>query len=441
MEVDMSHKVEKVFEIDPDLEIREELIGMHAINPFVANDSSARSHMASSHISQHITINNGDEKIMQTGLEIQFGDNTYSVKAQDDIRIKKIIYRYNGISANSVSARTEVFCLVENLSTGELDFLNLPHYFSLHQYFGFKYKWNKELLSTLMPGNIIRKDTIFADSPTVCENKGYKFGINANIALWSIPAVGEDGVVISKSTADRLSYTVFETRTVSFGAECFPLNIYGDENNYKAFPEIGDMINDDSVVMVLRDYDARLSPALTSKQDVRNFNPTFDRAVYVKGPGNELVINGHKVESGVVVDITAIASPRFKKNIYTDTANDVLKYVDGYRKYHQDIITSYEEISLDHFRRFKENIKVSERLHRFLIDSYAIVNPDNANIAYSLRNEPLDIFNITFTISYNVVPSIGSKISDLHGGKGVIVAVIPDEEMPCDMYGLGYIAS
>ena len=72
-------------------------------------------------------------------------------------------------------------------------------------------------------------------------------------------------------------------------------------------------------------------------------------------------------------------------------------------------------MSTDYYRRHKENIKVSDQLHRLLIDAYAIVNPDNANIAYSLRNEPLDIFNVTFVIEYTIVPSVGAKVSDMHG--------------------------
>ncbi|MGE3591679.1 MAG: hypothetical protein AB7G52_04170 [Arcobacter sp.] len=42
-------KTKKVFEIDPDLKIREELLGFHSMNPFVAQLSSARSYMYSSH--------------------------------------------------------------------------------------------------------------------------------------------------------------------------------------------------------------------------------------------------------------------------------------------------------------------------------------------------------------------------------------------------------
>lgn len=408
--------VKEVFSTDPDLKIREELIGIHAINAFVANDSSARSHMMSQHISQILTIEHGDEKIIQTGLEKQFGANTFSKKTLTDVRVLRVIPRYKGISATSVYAITEIFIIVEDIKTGELDYLEIPYHFSLHQYFGFKYKWNTELINNLMPGDIVPKDTIFADSPTITDNSGYCFGINANVLLATVPEVAEDGVVVSKSMSERLTYSLFETRVVEFGSDTFPLNIYGDENNYKAFPEIGEMVNDDSVIMVLRDYDTRLSPALTSKRDVMEFNPTFDKAVYVKGPGAEKVINGYKVMNGKVVDIKAYHSPKFKREIYTDTANAVNKYVDGYKRFHSDILGAYDELSKTHYTHYKDNnMKITPKFHRLLLDSMAIVNPDDYKLSYSFRNEPLDLYRLEFTIEYRVSPSIGAKISDLHG--------------------------
>lgn len=429
-------KTKKVFEIDPDLKIREELLGFHSMNPFVAQLSSARSYMYSSHLSQSLTIEYGEEKIIQTGLETQFANNTFSKKVDSDVRVIKVIPRYRGIDSNSINITTELLLIVENLETGEIDYIDAPQYFSLHQYFGFKYKWNKELLDQLTPNTILTKDTVIADSPTVGKNNSYKYGINANVALMTLPETAEDGVVISKSLSEKLSYKVFETRVVEFGSETFPLNIYGDENTYKAFPEIGELINEDSVIMVLRDYDSRLSPALTSIKDVREYNPIFDKCVYVKGPGEEKILNGYKVNTGVVVDIKAFHSPKFKRDIYTDTANDVEKYVKGLKIYYQDIIDIYEDLVKDHYRRYKNNdLKISEKLHRLIVDALAIVNSENNKLNYSSRNEQLDIYRIEFTIEYTVSASVGSKVTDSFGSKGIVVEIKEDSKMPMDLHG------
>jgi hypothetical protein len=408
--------MEEIITTDTDLKIREELISIHAINAFVAHDSSPRAYMMSSHLSQIITIKNGDEKIIQTGLEQQFGDNTFSRKTLSDVRVLNVIPRYRGISANSVDKVTELFVLVENIETGEIDYIDVPYNFGLHQYFGFQYKWNEEVINSLRPGTILPKDTILADSPTVRENKGYAFGINANIVLASIPEAAEDAVIISKSTAERMSYDIFETRIVEFGSDSFPLNLYGDEENYKPFPDIGEYVNDDSVIMATRSYDQRLSPALTSVMDVREFNPIFDKAIYVKGPGEDKIIEGAKVSNGMVVDIKAYHSPRFKRDIYTGTSNGVMKYVEGYKIFHQDILEAYQKIQSQHYSIHKNNdLPISPRLQRQIIDSLAITNQDKNKISYSFRNEPLDLFRCEFKIRYTVTVGVGSKISDLHG--------------------------
>ncbi len=432
----MKNDNSQVFPVDDDLRIREELVSIHAINPLVANNSSARSYMSSSHISQSLTLINGNERIIQTGIDNQLGDNTFSKKVEDDCRVLKVIHRYDGIDARSVSAVTSQLLVVENIQSGEIDVIDIPYHFSLHQYFGFKYKWNKELLSTLMYGDIIPGGTVLADSPSVAPNKGYKFGLNANIALMTIPEVSEDGVVISKSMSERLAYKLFETRVVEFGTDTFPLNIYGDDTVYKPFPEIGEQINDSSVVMVLRDYNPDLSAALTSRKDVREFNPIFDKAVYVKGPGKEELVCGDVVKSGVIVDIKAYHSPRFKKEVYTNTSDSVMKYVNGLKRYYANIIDTYETLQKDHYKRYRNNdLAVSEKFHRLLMDAYAIVNPDDNKIRYSFRNEQLDIYRLEFVIEYTILPGIGSKITDLSGSKGVVIEVRPDDQMPVDQFG------
>ena len=413
----MSYKVDKVFEVDPDLELREELLSITSINPFLANTSSARLIMQASHLSQSLTINNGDEKIIQTGLEKQLSNNTFSKKVDKDCRVIKVIPRYRGIGVNTVSNVTELLVIVEYLEDGVIDAISVPDHHTLHQYFGFKYKWNNDILNQLTPGTILHANTVLADSPAVTSNGGYKFGANANLALMSLPETAEDGIVISKSFSEKMSYTVFETRVVEFGSKNFPLNMYGDTDNYKPFPEIGEMINDDSILMVLRDYDINISPALVSINDVCDYDVTFDKCVYVKGPGEKYNVNGKTIISGKIVDIVAYASPRYKKDTYTGTIDIVEKYVNGYKKYLTDILDVYTEITTEHYRRYKNNdVKLAERFHRLIVDAMAVANVNSNKIGYTARNENMDLYRLEFKIEYTIASiPIGSKLSDSFG--------------------------
>lgn len=428
----MASTVDKLLHVDEDLRIKEELVGLHAINPFIAHCSSARGIMLSSHFSQSVVLDNGEEKIIQTGLEKQFGENTFSKKAETDLRIIKIIDRYNSIDYDGINAVVEKLFIVENLETGEIDCIEIPYYHSLHQYFGFKYKIDPNMMEELKPGSILPKGTILADSPSVTENSGYKFGVNGNLCLINLPETTEDGVVISKSFADRLAYTIFEKRVVEFGSDSYPLNIYGDENNYKPFPDIGEYVNDESVIMVLREYNERLSPALTSVNDVKNFDPLFDKAMYVKSPGQSKYVNGKPVNYGRVVDIKAYSINKPKKEVYTGTADCIKKYVVGLKKYYNDILAVYNHLTTDKFRNkpTKKDIPLSENFRRLIIEAMSIANPNNDTIEYKFKNEKLNLYRIEFTIEYTCVPTVGAKLSNLHGAKGVIVQIRDDKDMP-----------
>lgn len=427
--------MKKIFEPINDLDIREELVSIHSLNPFVAETSSARSYMYSSHFSQTLVIKHGDEKIIQTGLEKQFGENTFAKIADKDYRVIKAIKRYNGIGDKAVNKVVETLLIVEDVSTSTIDFISIPYYHKLHQYFGFKYKKNDEILSNLRTNDYIQAGTVLADSPTIGKNKGYKFGVNANVALINIPEVTEDGVIISKRLQEKMAYDIFETRTVEFGSKSFPLNIYGDENNYKSFPEIGELINQDSVLMSLREYDDRLAPATLSTNDVREYDPVFDKTIYVKAPGEIKVVNGEQVTYGEIVDIKVYTSPKYKKDLLTNVDAGIEKYANSLRQFYREIIETYEELKKEHWLRYQNNnLPISEQLHKLIVDAYAIGNVSNEKISYSNRNELLDSVRIEFTIAYHsIVPVIGSKITDGYGSKGVVVGVWDNDRMPYTM--------
>lgn len=414
-------KIDPVFEISQDLsglEICERLYSFQAINPLVVNNSSSRCVMSGSHMSQLAILTDGDEPIIQSGLEKQFSDNTWSVKIENDSRVVAIIERYDGITADTVSEVTEVVIIVDDLVTGMLDYYSVPYKFTLHQNYGFKYIWNNDVLMSLTIGSILRAGTILADSPTVRKNNGYAFGLNANMAMVTIPEVAEDGFVISESFAKRLKHNVYETITIEYGTNYVPLNIYGDSDNYKPYPDIGEYIRPDGVVVALRKNSSDLSIALMSKNDMRKFDPTFDKPYYAKYGG------------GKVVDIIAHDNVKFKKNIYTNLNQQTDRYVKGLKNYYEKLISAYEKIQKEHYKRYHNwDVPTSEKLSRLMVEAYAINNVNSDKIKKTYKKQELDLFRVTLVIEHTIYGKEGVKLSDLSGGKGVITKVLPDSEM------------
>lgn len=399
--------------IDPTMIVKEQTLGIHALNPFVVYNSSPRSYMMSSHLSQAVTLINGDEKIIQSGVESQLAQNTFSVKAQGDLRVIRVIPKYNVMGG--VDKINSYLIIGQNIETDEIDYIEVPWHFSLHQTFGFKYKWSKTI-NNLFPNDIIPKDTILADSPAVRENNGYAFGINANVALATIPETSEDSVIISEELAEKLSYNVFETRVIEYGTDYYPLNLYGDDKVYKPFPDIGEPINEDSVVMCLRKFSDRYNLATMSREDAMEFDINFDKPTYVRAPGER--IDGHEgfvVDNGVVVDVKVIHSPRHKKEIMLGTSDNVMRYAHALEKYYKDIILAVEDAEEDFKRLYKAQAPMSEKMRRLMLDAYALTNRDNYKIKYNHRNEQTDIIRVEICVQYKIKVGISSKLSDLAG--------------------------
>lgn len=417
-----------IFKCDPDLEIKDELISVHAINPFIANLSASRGAMVSSHLSQTLPITYNEPKIIQTGLEKQFVDIAICKKIHNDVKVVRVIDRYRGIGATSV----EKIIITQDIRSGEYSFTNVPYYQITSQTSAFKYTPNHDLLNKLRPGYILEEGTVLATPPSVKDGT-YNFGLNANICLLNIPETAEDGVIISESLSNRLSYTTFETINVKFGTNNYPLNLYGDKDNYKVFPDIGETVNDDQIIIGLREYNTLTSPIISGLNDTRTHNTIFDKCVYAKGPGKEVNIFGNMVKSSIVRDIKVFYNNRTRKKLYTQMDNQLNMYKDMLLLFYKDILDTYEEMKADHHTRTGNyDVKMSASLHRLIMEAMFVANPYNHKLTYVFKNERLDLYQVSITLEHTIKPQKGHKISCLSGAKGVIVDVWKDEDMPTD---------
>ena len=407
-------------ESDPDLRVREKHVATSGLNPFVRYNSSPRGLMMSSHIAQALTLVNPDKQIVFSGLEREMGKYSITKKMMVDGEVITVLKRYKETILGKEPV--EYVIVYRNLETGEIDALEIPNYNTFHPYFGFRYEINKDYIENLFTGEIIPKDTVLAWPPTYDPETGdYGYGKNLNVAFMTLDGVAEDGFIISKSALKKLQFKLFEKRSINVGSDTFPLNLYGDEDNYKPFPELYESINDTGVVMCIRKYDDMLMPALLSKVDVKNFNPIFDKAYYTKGEG------------GKVIDIKVFKTHK-KKLMPKDT--DVLldKYADALLMFYQDVLDTYKRIEKSHS---VSEVKYGKHFERLVIEAMNVINSTKpkSKIKKTYRKEEMDLYWADFVIEYLVTPTIGFKLSGYHGNKGVIVRVWDDEDMPVDQDG------
>ena len=399
------------------------LLGANALNPYHRHDSSPRGAMIANHLGQSLVVKGATERMVQTGYEREYGKYTFGVSMPCNAQIVEIIprYRVGGPgSTDAINYNPQTIVIYEDQDTKVLGMLSLTDYCSNHQYFGFQFD-DGPGMQHLYPRATIPKGTVFKRSPNVTNEGGYKIGLEANICYATLPATSEDGVLISDALLPRLGIHTYENRVVEWGDKKFALNLYGDENNYKPFPDIGERIREDGVLMALRPYGPEeLAIVERSVRSTMEVDYTFDNTVYVNGPG------------GRVVDIKIHHDFHSYNHAERHMDKQAQKYDRERRIFYGRIVDVWKKYN----RLRNGNLQITPELSRMVVEAQSVASQgEGQRVGMLYRQIPLDDYRVEFVIEYDIVPGIGFKITDLHGGKGVICQVAKAEDMPVDQDG------
>jgi DNA-directed RNA polymerase beta subunit len=148
----------------------------------------------------------------------------------------------------------------------------------------------------------------------------------------------------------------------------------------------------------------------------------FDKGIYAR--------NG-----GKIVDIRVYHD----KQINSPMPENIMSSLE---KYHRATVRFYKEVldtetQLNKERRHKHgegNVLLKPGLHSLVVKAMAICNEKNYKAKQKLnmiyRTAPLPEYRVEFVIESTLIPTLGFKITDKHGGKGVICTIREDHEMP-----------
>jgi hypothetical protein len=420
-----------------------ELANVMSMSPFDGTVSGSRKQMfGASHLSQCLVINKPTPRRIQTGAEIQYGRATFSTKVERDCRVLSMIpfYNKNTIGAEAIHKNPETMVLVEYADNGEIDCIPLRDYFSNHQYFGFRYQTTEKgrYLHGGVNGTALAAGDILQDSPSKRPDGSYCYGINLNVLFGSFPEVAEDGVVLSEEAVEWLKIRKYEKRTVAYGSTHFPINLYGDENNYKPFPEIGDYVRADGLLMALRSYDESNSPVEMSLAATREVNYIFDKLTYVPSAKVDRE-NGLIVGRGRVIDIR-VSHDCSRQPYSPEICNtQALKYDRAAREFYREIMRQHNVMKANR-PKGTNGLKVSHNFKNLLKHAHAMLQQESPSgedqkVQMIYRASPMDDFTIEFVVEYEATPTEGYKLTDCWGGKGVVVKIVPREDMPVDAAG------
>ncbi|WJJ54883.1 RNA polymerase beta subunit [Xanthomonas phage RTH11] len=387
------------------------------------HDSAARVQMMGSHLSQALPVIGCETRRILTGMEREFGRATFKIEMPVDAEIVKVIHKFPPtIGEGGIKKNPSTIIVYMCAHTKVYDVLEFDNYHCMHQHFGFNYVFTKDM-KRVVPGARIPAGTVLAHSPTLDDQGNYRLGVNAKVAMMSLPGIIEDGIIVSESFCKRNTTKCIESRDRSWGKNWYPLNLYGNDKVYKPFPDIGDKIREDGLIFALRrvpqDDDIILAPLEMSVDALQEVNYFFDRCEYGQ-PG------------ATVTNITVRHDDR--PNAPTPQGMEVqtMKYYQAECLFHQALLDCYQNL----FGKLRENLTISPAFQILLREARMYLPcPIRSKSTQMYQLNPLDDWRVDLTYEYDFVPTIGSKLTGLHGDKGVICQVWPDADMPVDAWG------
>lgn len=367
------------------------------------SNSGSRQQMFTAQVKQAVMLDNPEVARLTTGHEKHFGKYANSYKRADsDYRIVSKICRY------SSSPQLSYVLVLQDVRTGVYDVVNVKHFENMTDCHG--YIREDTPVDHMMPGQIIPKGEYIYKASTIDENENYRYGVNCKVAYITMPETIEDAIICSRSFAERTKFTLIEKIEFSYDTNHVMLNMYGNNNNYKCLPEIGEETFEDSILCAIRSV---------NKRNIAS-DLTIDS---LKNPkGSDTIIKGR----GKLIDISIHTNAADKLEEGEHRSQVRRMYLDELR-YHQEIVNTLGRILSN------KNNKVTDMFKYILSISRNYINPD---VKFSSDSGEFEFCYITAYVAYKTGLNEGYKMTNRHGGKGVISEIRDDELMPVDEDGV-----
>lgn len=355
--------------------------------------NSNRLVMLCSHISQAPVLANkdgGEFPLVFSRFENQIAKYSSGYRvAEDDYTILKKFDRnkYN------------YYLLVMN-SKGQYDIIERTESFWLTEKYGYKYNNH---IDNYEIGDIIQKDVPMYANTSYDLDMNLCYGRNLRAMFYAYKDLThEDAIVISQSAADKLSYYSISKCTVNINTNDILLNLYGTDDIYKAFPDIGEYTEGQQLLARRRIiYDKILT-------DLRNLKE-------IKQGDDIYYLNGE------VIDIKVYCNEDVDKLRDLPYYNQIVKYIDEETEYYSNVVSELYDIVEG------QTDLCSNNLIRYYNECKKRIDEGNY---YTYQSNRFDNIMIEFTVMEEKKVKKGIKMTGRYGNKGVVSLILPDEEMP-----------
>lgn len=389
-----------------------------------------RLNLFANHINQLVHLKRPEFPKVFTNFENQVGEHSvaYSRAKEDFVilaKVEKNAYNYD--------------LIVKYRQSGVFDILHFNTAHNITEDYGYKVN---DFIPDKDFSDIIHKDTMLYASDNYDEDWNFSYGVNlkALYLSWNNMTY-EDGIILSRSAAEKLTSYKVEKKLFSINTNDVLLNLYGDDNEYKSFPKVGDYI-DSKILVAMRRRDKRTILYDFSNTRMREVDPVDDEVIYTGG--------------GTVVDINiynniSLADLRKKTDIFNQEVLGVLE--DQYR-YWKKLAKELEAIIP--VKVLSEKEEADERSEFGHVIKHPIPREENPNkytdelgyywklaheqidekVQWRSDGKSFDNFKIEFVILKENPLTEGCKITGRYGNKGIISMIIDDNKMPITTDGI-----
>lgn len=400
----MARQVENIVE---QLKAREEeldgssSIGATSLLTFPMYNDSARMIMFSSHVNQRVVLNETEFPKVFTNFENIIGEySSYNQRAMSNYRVIDIIEKFPDIP--SAKDTQTVLYIVYDMDNDVYDILERHDVEDLTEKYGFRY--DNSGINKFKKGDKIPKGASLSRPTSYDEYGNYGFGKNIKFMYKVDQDTIEDAIVVSESLAKAMESTEVEEVKVPINDNDFLGNYYGDDFEYKSFPDVGEPTK---------------NKVLCVKKRINNKQILYD----LKSSNTKKILGSDSPSyiDGVVTDIDIFFNKPFEelnRGLFNQQLNH---YIEMISNFYERVKVATQEL-IDSGANCSDNVlywnkRVSE-----------LSNPE-----YKHKDELGNAFsNIIMYVKVRrtVGLSVGQKLTGRYGNKGVISKIYPDYLMP-----------
>jgi DNA-directed RNA polymerase beta subunit len=362
--------------------------------------SSSRNIMFTSHLRQAVNLCNPDFPLVFTHYENIVGKNStgyYKAKANLEV-VDRIAKFENGVQDDHI-----YLMFVYDKDTDTYDVIEKKIVEDLTEKFGFSY--DNDNMDSKQVGDKVKKGEVLYKTRSYDENMNYCYGKNIKFVYMLENNTIEDAIVVSESLSKKMESKEIETVKISLNDNDILCNIYGDNDNYKGFPNIGELVNNRIVCSKRRIHNSQLLYDL-KKSNLRKINYSSDVLYFCEGK---------------VVDINIYCNKPLDKIERNSFNAQLIYYLEMQENFYRNLYLRCKKI-IESGSEYSADINYYYKKAKNYLDEN-----------YKWREEDNSVFSnmiVEFVIERDIGLSVGQKITGRYGNKGVISKIRPDDEMP-----------